>query len=98
MTQSTDPFEQPLYDATRPIACTIQAADLPNHVTLLERIRINMQSIQRTPHGVLIALPSTAANAADLRRFAAEEKACCEFWGFDVIEHPDLAMRWDGPP
>jgi hypothetical protein len=95
MTQSTN---EPLYDATKPIACTIQATDLPDHVARLERIRVNLTSIERTPYGVLLRLAGTAENTADLQQFAAEEKRCCEFWGFNVIERPDLGLRWDGPP
>lgn len=36
---------------------------------------------------------------ADLRRFAVDEKRCCQFWGFAVAttDH-DLTLRWDGPP
>jgi hypothetical protein len=98
MTNSASQLDHPLYDATKPIACTIGAAELPDHITLTERLRINLQSIERTPYGVLLRLPAIAENAADLRRFAAEEKQCCQFWGFEVIEAPELTLRWDGPP
>jgi hypothetical protein len=98
MTDSTDGFDQPLHDPTKPIACTVGAAELSDHITLVERLRVAMTSIERTPYGVLLRLPATAENEVDLRRFAAEEKECCEFWGFDVIEHPDLMLRWDAPP
>lgn len=98
MTDSTHQFDQPLYDATKPIACTIEAAQVADHLAVVERLRANLESIERTPHGVLLALPNTVENVADARQFAADEKACCEFWGFDVVEQPDLRLRWDGPP
>ena len=98
MDTSTDQYDDALYDATEPLACTINAAEVPDHIALIERIRTNMVSIERTRHGVLIHLPRNEANVADARQFATEEKQCCEFWGFDVIEQPALALRWDGPP
>jgi hypothetical protein len=98
MSLSTDQSDQPLYDASKPIACTIEAADIPGHLELIERIRTSLESVERTPHGVILRLPHTTDNAADLRQFAVEEKQCCEFWGFDVREQPALTMRWDGPP
>lgn len=91
-------FDDAIYDASKPLACTIDAAELPGHIELIERIRVNMLSIERTQHGVLIHLPRDEATIADARRFATEEKQCCEFWGFDLIEQSDLALRWDGPP
>lgn len=97
MTPSTDDLDQPLYDPTKPIACTIEAAQIPDHIALIERLRTSLTSIERTPHGVLLRLAGTAANVADARRFAAAEKACCEFWGFDVADQPELTLRWDGP-
>ena len=98
MTHPTTQFDQPLYDPTKPIACTVEAAQLPDHIALTERLRTNLNAIERTPYGVLLKLPDTDENAADLRQFAAEEKQCCEFWGFEVIEQPSLMLRWDGPP
>jgi hypothetical protein len=98
MNPPTNQYEQPLYDATKPIACTIQAAQIPDHLARIERMRVNMESIERTQHGIVLRLPSSEANAADLRQFAADEKACCEFWGFAVTEEHELALRWDGPP
>jgi hypothetical protein len=98
MTTSGIQLDQPLYDENQPIACSIGAAELPDHIKVIERLRTNMQSIQRTPHGVLLTLPTSSANAADMRAFAVVEKQCCPFWGFEVIEDADLMLRWDGPP
>lgn len=88
----------PRYDATKPIVCTIEAADIADHIDVLERLRSSANSIERTQHGVAIQLPASSAHAADARRFAAVEQRCCEFWGFDVTETPDIVIRWDGPP
>jgi hypothetical protein len=40
----------------------------------------------------------TDANEADIRRFAIDEKRCCQFWGFDVTtgDHEHVLL-WDGP-
>ena len=97
MTHPTEPPDSPLYDATKPVACTIEAADVADHVTLIERIRDNLETIERTKHGVILRLPATNESAADLRQFAAEEKRCCEFWGFEVSQQADVTLRWDGP-
>ncbi len=36
---------------------------------------------------------------ADVRRFATDEKGCCQFWGFNVETNADvLTLQWDGPP
>jgi hypothetical protein len=98
MTNATEHTDDPLYDATKPIACTMNAVDMPDHLVLIERIRTNLDHVDRTEHGVSLRLPYTTANVDDLRRFATEEKQCCEFWGFALTEQPDLVLRWDGPP
>jgi hypothetical protein len=91
--------QEPIYDRDQPIACTIDARDIGGHVDVLERIRHNLASVQRTPHGVTLDLPTSSANIADLRQFAADEQQCCAFWGFDLDERPDIVrLRWDGPP
>ena len=89
----------PLYDAAAPIACTIAADEIPGRIELLERMRDNLVRFDRTEHGLLLHYPERDDIAADLRRFAVDEKRCCAFWGFDV-EHDgdDLRLRWDGPP
>ena len=46
--------ETPLYDPTKPIACTIDAADIPKHVARLERIRSQLTRIDRTAFGVVL--------------------------------------------
>ena len=34
-----------------------------------------------------------------LERFVADEKGCCQFWGFDLTQADDqLTLAWDGPP
>ena len=57
METSTNQFEDALYDATKPLACTTTATEIPNHIALIERIRTHLLSIERTAHGVLIRLP-----------------------------------------
>ena len=89
----------PIYDATVPVACTIGREDIPARVELLERLRSALTAIDRTEHGLLLHLAPDAAAEADARRFAVDEKACCQFWGFEVTSAGgELTLRWDGPP
>lgn len=95
----TNTDSEPLYDANQPIACTIDARDIAAHIEVIERIRQQLARIERTAHGVVLDLPPTPANIADLHQFVAEEKRCCAFWGFDLEQHTDqVRLRWDGPP
>ena len=72
----------PIYDATAPIACTIGTDEIPDRIELVERIRAKLTTVERTPDGLLLHLPATPSNRADLERFAIDEKRCCQFWGF----------------
>lgn len=87
-----------LYDDTAPIACTISSDEIPGRVEIIERMRTNLDRLERTEHGLLLHFPARSDIEADLRRFAVDEKRCCEFWGFDIITNDGLALRWDGPP
>jgi hypothetical protein len=55
--------------------------------------------VTRIDHGLVLHFPSRPDLAADVRRFAIDEKRCCQFWGF-AIESTDyeLTLRWDAPP
>lgn len=88
----------PIYDATTPIACTISAEEIPERIELVERLRSNVSELHRTEHGMLLRFPNRPDIEADLRRFAVDEKRCCQFWGFDVTTGDELTLRWDGPP
>lgn len=89
----------PLYDATAPIACTIGSDEVPDRIELVEQLRSYLVGLQRTEHGMLLTFPNRPEVAADVRRFAVDEKRCCEFWGFDVTERgSELVLRWDAPP
>ena len=89
----------PLFDETAPIACTAGAEELSARKTQIERLRAVLEQIERTPHGLLLHLPNRDDLDAELRRFAADEKGCCQFWGFDVQRDlGGLRLRWDGPP
>ncbi len=89
----------PIYDATAPIACTIDPADIPERIALVEGMRTRLARLERTDHGLLLHFTSDPETEADLRRFAVDEKRCCQFWGFDVaVAGEDLTLRWDGPP
>lgn len=88
----------PIHDATAPLVCTITEAEVPERIELLERMRAALGRVERTEHGLLLHFPREAALEADLRRFAADEKQCCRFWGFEVGAMPEsLTLRWDGP-
>lgn len=94
-----DPELIPIYDDTAPIACTISTAEIPERIELIERMRTAMTRIERTPTGLLLHFPDRRAVRADLTTFAVDEKRCCKFWGFDIVDEPSgVALRWDGPP
>jgi hypothetical protein len=89
----------PIYDATAAITCTIGSDEIPERIELVERMRHNLDHIDRTEHGMLLHFPNRADIEADLRRFAVDEKRCCQFWGFAVdTDTRGLTLRWDGPP
>lgn len=89
----------PIYDETAPMACTITNAEIPERIELVERMRDALSAIERTPTGLLLHFPDQAALRSDLATFVIDEKRCCQFWGFDILEEPDgVAFRWDGPP
>jgi hypothetical protein len=89
----------PIYDDTAPITCTIGSDEIPERIELVERVRHKLECIERTQHGLLLHFPNRPEIDADLRRFAVDEKRCCQFWGFDVATTPDqITLRWDGPP
>jgi hypothetical protein len=89
----------PIYDDTAPITCTIGSDEIPERIALVERMRHNLDRIERTDHGLLLHFPSRADIDRDLRRFVVDEKRCCQFWGFAVaVDADELTLRWDGPP
>ena len=88
----------PLNDGTAPIVCTIGDDEKADRIAIIERMRGCATSIERTDVGLLLQFPRTDATRADLERFAIDEKRCCQFWGFAVVDgDDDLALRWDGP-
>jgi hypothetical protein len=89
----------PLYDAAAPIACTIRPDETAGRVLLLERMRTNLVSLDRTAHGLLLRFTDRPDVEDDVRRFAADEKRCCTFWGFAVDRTGGhVTLRWDAPP
>jgi hypothetical protein len=89
----------PIYDATAPITCTIDRAEIPERIELVERMRHHLERLERTEHGLLLHFPDRPELQADLARFAVDEKRCCQFWGFAVeTTDGDLTLRWDAPP
>ncbi len=89
----------PIYDDTAAVACTIGKAEVPGRIDLIERMRTNLSSVERTEFGLLLHFPRSPEVDADLHQFAIDEKRCCEFWGFAITDAADdLTLRWDGPP
>ena len=89
----------PIYDPNAPIVCSLNQHDMHERVQLLDRIRSALTDLERSPHGLVLRLPATDDVVADVERFAADEKRCCQFWGFAVTTTAaDVTMRWDGPP
>lgn len=98
MTEDTTRSSMQLYDESKPVVCSIEATGVGDHIARLERLRRAATSIDRTSAGVLIRFPQAVGVTADVRRFVSEEMRCCQFWGFEVADDDDVALRWDGPP
>jgi hypothetical protein len=89
----------PIYDATVPITCSATRDEIPMRMEQVERMRSHLDRIERTEHGVLLHFPNRPDLEAELRRFTADEKGCCPFWGFAITTRPDtVTLRWDAPP
>ena len=89
----------PLYDESAPITCTIGSDEINERIELIERMRTNLQRLDRTDHGLLLRFLDHADIEADLNRFAVDEKRCCRFWGFAVDKADnEVTLRWDAPP
>ena len=79
--------------------CTLNYQDLDERVHLLNTMRTGLTDIERSPNGLILSFPPDAKITADVHRFAADEKRCCQFWGFAVTATPaQTTLRWDGPP
>ena len=89
----------PIHDETAAIGCSISAAEIPERVELFERLRASVTGVDRTSTGLLLHFPDRPDVRADLVRFTVDEKRCCQFWGFDILDADGaIALRWDGPP
>lgn len=89
----------PIYDEGAAVACTIDDADVPGRMALLERMRAALGAVERADHGMRLHFPAAAAIEADVRTFARDEKRCCQFFGFAVEAAGDeVVLRWDVPP
>src|SRR4051794_31366013 len=89
----------PIYDATAPVACTISEAEIPDRIALLERMRASLDAIERTTTGLFLRFGDESAVRSDLVTFTADEKQCCQFWGFAIVDLPaGVGLRWDAPP
>lgn len=89
----------PLYDETAPIACTLDATDLEARLEQMDRMRGSLVDTERTEHGLLLRFEPSPGVEDELARFVVDEKACCQFWGFDLSTGDGvIALRWDGPP
>src|SRR4051794_20327670 len=88
----------PIYDEPAPIACTLTSTERPARIKLIERMRDDLHRLERSEDGLVLHFPARDDLEADLRRFAIDEKRCCEFWGFEVARGDDLTLRWDAPP
>ena len=82
-----------------PIACTITAAEVPDRVALMARLGRRLERVERTERRALLHFTPDGEVEADLRRFAVDEKQCCQFWELTVEAGASgLMLRWDGPP
>ena len=89
----------PIYDNSAPIACTATDGEVAERIETIEHLRANLVSVERTDHGLLLRFAQRGDIEAAVRRFAADEKGCCQFWGFGInVADGHVQLRWDGPP
>ena len=89
----------PLYDNSVPITCTINPDEIAGRIEVIERMRTNLDRLDRTDQGLVLHFSNRPDIAADVHRFALDEKRCCQFWGFAVDSTVDeVTLRWDAPP
>lgn len=89
----------PIYDASAPVVCTASSDEIPQRIAQIESLRTRLSGVERIDDGLVLHFGSGDAVAAEVRRFTRDEKACCQFWGFDVHESPGgTTLRWEGPP
>jgi hypothetical protein len=89
----------PIYDATAPIACTAASDEISKRIDQVEAMRASLDRVERTSDGLLLHFPLRPDIDADLSQFTVAEKACCQFWGFEMTRAGhELILRWDGPP
>jgi MerR family transcriptional regulator, copper efflux regulator len=86
-------------DSTAPITCKIDSDDIAERIELVERMRQNLERLERGPYGLLLHLPNRPDIQGDLSRFVVDERRCCQFWRFAVdTTDGHLTLRWDAPP
>ena len=62
----------PIYDASAAIACTATSEEIPTRIEQVERMRTNLDRLERTPHGLLLHFPNRPDIDADLRKFTLD--------------------------
>jgi hypothetical protein len=86
-------------DMRAPIACTAGREEIADRIEQIGFMRDRVRSIDRTPTGIVLWFDNDPSLLMRLEQFAADEKGCCKFWGFDLTEAGDrLTLAWDGPP
>src|SRR5690349_90997 len=81
-----------------PVMCTIDDGEIPDRIALLERMRASLDDIERTPTGLFLLFPDNVEIRADLATFTVDEKQCCQFWDFAIVDLPHgVGLRWDAP-
>jgi hypothetical protein len=89
----------PIHDDAAPITCTATSDEVSERLETIERLHDDLVRVDRTEHGLVLHFPHRKDLEAEVRRFAIDEKRCCQFWGFEVtVADGALQLRWDGPP
>jgi DNA-binding transcriptional MerR regulator len=84
--------------AAPPIACTLEAAQLPGRLEAWEAVLAQVSSRERTADGRLRLAFATGLDAAELAGLAAAEQACCSFFSFAVtLDSRGVALEVGAP-
>jgi len=89
----------PLYDRSKPIACSVAPHAVDGPVARLVHLREVAIAINRREAGVEIRFANTADTTNQVHEFVTKEMNCCPFWGFaTATKDTELTLKWDGPP
>ena len=75
--------------AALPIACSLDASDLPGRIAEITAAGQALRDVQATPHVAVLRFVAHERTRKRLTAIVAAESQCCAFMGFDLREETD---------